>query len=442
MFPTSPKRLSRLLFLVSAAFIVYGTTIPFTFNLSPDHIAGRLNRINWYPLLPGYDNSLFDDVQNILLFLPFGFLGWTAVRDKSKLWKALLLVLCACLLSASVEAVQILSNTRTPALTDIFFNTLGGALGVLAAALLRKWVHAFASHAEVRALAESEAVYPALLFAVLVLVGQLAPFDFTLDFSQFKSKIRVLLEHPLAFNWPSDDFVFAGRQMVLAVFLGRLLKQRGSEKGWLEKGWHVPVGFAFIAGTITAAYGLILELSQLIVSSRGPTSQDGLILILGAAAGALLVPVQGWRRRPWFSAWVAFAIVLFSVACKEMYPFRFGAWQGRFNWLPFLAEYSSTAFLALARFFEDSLAWVPLGFAWAYLSPVRHSLAWATGLALVSATVLETLQGFIPGRFPDITDLISAGVGAVAGHLLMSRGREAFIGYLTHPLPPEENHGG
>jgi glycopeptide antibiotics resistance protein len=420
---TSQKQLSRLLFLISAAFILYGTTIPFTFNLSPQYLAFRMHRINWYPLLPGYSNSLFDDVQNILLFLPFGFLGWIAVRDKTQLWKALALVVMGGLLSTFVESLQVLSDTRTPAFSDIVFNTLGAAFGVLAALGTRHYVHSFSQHAEVRAFAASEAVYPTLVFAALVLVGELAPFDFTLDFGQFKHKLHQLLLQGFHLEMPSDDLVFMGRQLLCAVFLGRLLRQR-------DKG-H-PIWRAVLAGLITSVFGVALEGVQLIVSSRGPTFQDALILVIGSLIGAALVPVLGWRKRPFFAAVLTYVSVVSAIAMKELYPFHLGEWQGHFNAIPFLAEYANTSFLSLARFIEDSIAWVPLGFCWAYLMPKQKGLFVLTLVAALLASIpLELLQGFIPGRYPDTTDMISAGLGAMAGNLLLTRGKRAFIGYLT-----------
>lgn len=421
--PASRKQLSRLLWLLFAAFIVYGTTIPFSFNLSPHHLSARLHRINWYPLLPGYSNSLFDDVQNVLLFLPFGFLGWTAVRDKSRHWKALAMVVLGCALSLFVEAVQVLSDTRTPAFTDVVFNTLGTAFGVLGAILLRRAVHRFAHHDEVKAFGASEAAYPTLAFAALVFVGELAPFDFTLDFGQFKSKIHGLLAHPFALDLPGDDLIFLGRQILLAMFLGRLLKQR-------DMG-HAPER-VFLAGLVASGFGLALELCQIIVASRGPAFQDCLVLVLGSWIGALLVPVQGWRRYPLFGAFLAYVCVAASAALKELHPFQFGPWQADINFMPFLAEYAQTSFLALARFIEDALVWVPLGFCWAYLLP-GQALIWAlaTGAAMATSVLLEISQGFVPGRYPDITDLLSAGLGALLGYGLLSHGRKAFQSYLA-----------
>jgi glycopeptide antibiotics resistance protein len=417
------KQLSRFLFIVSALFIVYGTTIPFSFTLNPSEWANRWIRINWYPLRPGYSNSLFDDLQNILLFLPFGFMGWTAVRDKSRRMKAFWLVGASCLLSAFVESVQILSNTRTPALTDIFFNTFGGAIGVVAAMITRKWVHAFGQHPEVRGFAASEAAYPALVFAVLVLIGQWAPFDFSLDFGQFKHKVRQLLTDPWAWSLPGDDLIFMGRQMLLAVFLGRLLRQR-------DKG-H-PLGRAFLAGTLASAFGVALELSQVFVSSRGPNFQDMGGIVLGSFLGALLVPIQGWRRYPLPSAAFTYLVVVASVALAEMHPFRFGPWHNGFNFIPFMSEYSKTSFHALALFIESALAWVPLGFCWAYLLPRQKAIPFlGVGTALATAFPFELAQGFVEGRFPDVTDILGAGMGVTAGYLLLSRGREAFQGYLS-----------
>src|SRR5205814_2038299 len=80
------SKLPMVLWLASAAFIVYGTTIPFNFipdrRLAFEHLA----RVTWHPLISpdtGHRVSIPDFVGNVLLFTPFGCFGvWALSRPR------------------------------------------------------------------------------------------------------------------------------------------------------------------------------------------------------------------------------------------------------------------------------------------------------------------------------------------------------------------------
>jgi VanZ family protein len=86
--------------------------------------------------------SLFDIIQNILLFAPLGYLVAAVPDGESRrgiLWAAL-----ACLaLSAFVETAQAWIPGRFPSCWDILFNTTGGAVGARAVRLARSVLPSF-----------------------------------------------------------------------------------------------------------------------------------------------------------------------------------------------------------------------------------------------------------------------------------------------------------
>ena len=47
------------------------------------------------------------------------------------------------------------------------------------------------------------------------------------------------------------------------------------------------------------------------------------------------------------------------------------------------------------------------------------------------ALTVEALQGFVPGRYADVTDVLGAMVGAMAGGLALTRGWPAFREYMA-----------
>ena len=134
------QRVARVLWVVFSLFVVYGTTIPFSFDLGEGGVASRLGRILWHPLgMRNGDISTPDLLQNLLLFLPFGFLGYLARVGPSSApaFRAALAALLGTLLSAGVEMLQLFSPERVPAIADVLFNGLGAALGALAGGRLR-----------------------------------------------------------------------------------------------------------------------------------------------------------------------------------------------------------------------------------------------------------------------------------------------------------------
>ncbi|MEM7716760.1 MAG: VanZ family protein [Cyanobacteria bacterium P01_A01_bin.68] len=131
MFATQQNRyrISKFLILVifSVLAVLVATLYPFNFAL-PDSISKR-------ELVNSFDNNSFfsDQVNNVLLFLPFGF-GLTGLLQgrKTKLILQLIAVtLASAGLSSTVELLQIMVPSRTPTPADIFNNSFGGFLGLI-----------------------------------------------------------------------------------------------------------------------------------------------------------------------------------------------------------------------------------------------------------------------------------------------------------------------
>jgi glycopeptide antibiotics resistance protein len=86
--------------------------------------------------------SVFDALQNILLFAPLGYLLAAGQRGKSTrgLWQAAF----ACVaLSAAVECAQAWIPGRFPSCWDVLFNTAGGIIGARVLPFARSAVPSF-----------------------------------------------------------------------------------------------------------------------------------------------------------------------------------------------------------------------------------------------------------------------------------------------------------
>ena len=81
-----------------------------------------------------YGNYISETLENIILFIPFGFMLHFATKKRpSKI------ILYSLLLSLCIEVIQPLINEfRIGDITDIINNTLGAAIGCLIAYLIIK----------------------------------------------------------------------------------------------------------------------------------------------------------------------------------------------------------------------------------------------------------------------------------------------------------------
>ncbi|MDQ3000141.1 MAG: VanZ family protein [Fibrobacterota bacterium] len=367
--------------------------------------------------VPG--NPIISDIiQNIVLFTPFGFLGYFSLVYKRSLLNKLSIVLGGTALSAFVECLQIFSKTRHPALSDVIFNTLGTAVGLCAAILLKRSVMGFKSHPVARRFLDSESAFPAFIFLLLTVAGSWQPFDFSMDVSLVWGHVKPLLQDPIRFSRPDDDIVGFIRFLLTGLFVCRMANEVRLRRPVL---WGMAV---------MGIFGVGLELSQVFIESRSPELQDALVSLMGAACGGIAFYFPGFHRRPRVWSAAGGLAVLVSAAARTLYPYDFTDQYGGFNWILFLPQYQGSTFAAIGNFMESAMVYFPIGFLLGYFYPRLRPSALAALLAGVMALALEAAQGFVPGRYPDVTDVFGAMLGAIAGGITLTRGWPAFREYM------------
>ena len=415
---TGSKSTARLLWALFSLFVVYGTTIPFSFHAG---LGPGIARINLHPLgMRAGDISTPDLLQNILLFIPFGFLGYISLHDKKSSLKLLALVAMGAGLSAFVEFLQLFSATRWPALSDVLFNTLGTAVGVASGMWLKGRVLGIKSNPAWRRVLDAPSAFPALVFLGLAVAGSWEPFDFALDVGLFVAKARQILGDPFDLTWPNDELVVFIRFLLATLFACRLAD---------ETGLHRPARILVPALSLLA---LGLEGTQIIITSRSPAFQDAVTTVLGVAAGGVAFGFPGFREHPWKWGAVGTQAVFASAVMDGLHPFNLHDAHSGFNWLPFMAEYANTGFQALSNVVEAALIYFPLGFLLGYFFPAsRLSALMALALVVVLSFAVETAQGFVVGRHADVTDVIGAAMGCLAGSLALRRGWRAYRAYVA-----------
>jgi VanZ family protein len=407
------RRILLLLWLSYALFIVYVTTLPFDFSLSLDHAAEKLSQVPHHPFMaPGGRRASYSDmVQNVLMFLPFGGLAVLALRARvgtrrvqgdrpyGRLATVALAGAMGCALSTLVESLQLFTAQRVTSLNDVVTNTagaLGGGAVTVAAMLVIEHARA-APHV----MAAAQRSYPVLLWGAVAAFAAWHPFDTTIDVSGIAAKVRGLLADPLQAGILADEGADLLRYTLLGASAVIVLRR-----------WSVPRP-ALLGATAAALFGCCLEASQLFIGSRAPGGKDATIAVVGAIAGALLArQPRRWTLRSAAATlvaagWLATALMLLS-------PYVVSSEPRQMESVPF-AAYLPRPDRMVSHAVELTLAFVPVGFALALLMRTRWRWARIAGVAILSGGTLEYLQGWIVGRYPDVTDIGVLTLGALAG---------------------------
>jgi glycopeptide antibiotics resistance protein len=390
------------LFAAYVAFVIYGTLIPFHVVDSLPALLRNVEGVRWLPfwdLHRGRIASIPDMVQNVLLFLPVGILGGHCFRRR------LVPTLAAGFgLSLLVETLQLLTPNRVSSVNDLVFNTLGTAAGFLLYLRLAPFWPRLIRHPVMREIARVPGALPLLLLMLYSWVYALEPFNFTLDVGVVWWDVRMLLgqlAHPRLVL--RDEFLLAS-QFALIGFLAVGLLQ----------GLGVRAAYS-LSLFLVALWATVTEMSQLIVASRVASALTLSFSWIGAAIG---VAARGWyalspRPRRFLVLYALF--VLGAHAVDALSPFALRESYLRPALLPF-RQYQSAYFVsALSNVFHALLVFMPLGYLASRirLSRARGLLFWI--VLFVALVAIELGQGFIAGRYPDVTDCFLPFLGAVIG---------------------------
>ncbi|MFK7795583.1 MAG: VanZ family protein [Gammaproteobacteria bacterium] len=407
----------KVLWLLFTLFIFYGALIPFNFVFDNNLIADKIRNFNWMPFVEadGSRHSFPDIVQNILFFIPFGFLGVLSFA-KNKFFAVFLVTFFGFVISLNIEILQLLTENRNTTVTDLVCNTIGGAIGAVAAFILFGIFCLLMKSASFQRTFNNKFYYLFVFSFLVIAASSLQPFDFTLDVGAVWDNVKGVMENPgqLTISF-TDEFVVGFRFFLFAVITAL----------WLRSINNVLWPIAGIL--LSASVGVFFELSQFIVSSRSPSIQDLIVVILGCSFGgvfALLVPK---KIAP--IVWIVpmIMITLMTAAVQTLAPFEMRLAHLTMGMVPFLSYYESSTFTAIANFLEGMITYMPLGFILQYAISRRRS-AFILIVIIVAGLAygLEYAQGWVEGRYPDITDVIGAVIGAVIAGSLCLRWSRVF----------------
>ena len=406
-------------FCAYAFFVVYGTLLPFQFISERALLHDRWNYINWNPfvLVTGEATPIADVVSNIAFFIPLGFIGVHGQRRRS-LWTAVgRCVLAGFVLSVAVEVLQYFTPSRNPSTSDVLTNTIGAFLGALLAACFRRDVEAALAR-RVAAWTACEPLLPALVgYAVVVCMAALVPFDFRWSISELKHGVRVA-QLALA-GTPPQWAAAAVNGMRFAVLAGLAVHVVGR----VHHGSRLAQVVLCVLGAGALATGL--ELGQLMVRSHVLATRDLLAGLVGSGCGALVALGLGGLGR---SGWGLVALFYAAgIVAEALVPFEFrfdlDSMLSRFTFtalIPYSSYYYKANVAAVADLLDGLLTWLPFAFVLARLRndgrrpDLRSGLA-VIGWSAVLALGVELLQLGVPRRYPEISDVLTAALGASLG---------------------------
>jgi VanZ family protein len=416
------------LWLAYVFFVVYATALPFDFMFDPEVLALKVDWINWDPLhlkITGEPTPIADVVSNILFFAPLGFLGVFLQRGRGRWRQVAVCTLAGFGLSLAVETLQFFTPTRNPATSDLICNTAGSFLGAQVAVF-------FSQHVRNRMhdrLGEWARCEPRMLLlagmVVLEILRAIIPLDVAVAVNLLKKSVRSAqpgVDWQALASWKTWA-VNLEIVLINAVLAGLLLLVLGNVQ---RRGNRIVHGIlALLAVSMLA---LVLEMAQLFILSRVSSTTDVLMAVVGGGVGLL---VAAWlratrrARHGWRVVLVAWCLML---AARSLAPFDFrldmeslGARFRHMEWLPYLSHYFKATLDAVHEFLEDLLLYMPLGFLcgrFLALQRPRRSTKLALGAALLCAAwalVLEVAQLGLPGRYVDVSDIMTAALAGVLG---------------------------
>ena len=197
----------RLIWLVMAALIVYGSLYPFQWLDNPQP---------WRTLLTVPSHvSRSDILGNVALFVPIGVSGALALR-RWRIGGSLTVLASGGVLAMALQVAQLWTAGRTAALYDAAWNGAGLLAGLLVAQV---WDRPLAARLR-RSLSPRSAV--AALVVAAWLASELVPWVPSLDWQHVKDNLRPLLGGPqsvsaLAVLGAGLHTLVAGEALVVAL---------------------------------------------------------------------------------------------------------------------------------------------------------------------------------------------------------------------------------
>jgi VanZ family protein len=350
------QRVFRLLLAACAAALLYGSLYPLEFRDFPTWPTLRY-RI-------AYTRGVYlDIVLNVLVYAPLGVLAALSFRK----WPPRLATwLAISAMSLAIEYTQLWIRTRDGNLRDFYANAFGALLGVLAGGWLLKRLRV---ESVAKLFRRDRAAW--LLLAVWTF-WQLFPFMPSARIGKLQSLIAL-------WKTPSFSFLEMGDALSTGMALAFLTSSAAAPWAWLG------IAATLLTRGFIAGHSLPLPV---------------FLFTLAAFAAC---------RRYRVPATLAASLMITWIALRELHPFHFSRVAAPFHWgllsAVLEAERISVIRTLAGKFFlYTSALWL--------LRAAGLRLSIAAPLFACLLALCEWLQRYLPGRTPELTDVLIALAGA------------------------------
>jgi len=353
------------IFLITIFLIIYGSLYPFDFQFNEiGHAEFSEFMQTWLSV-----THRGDIIANVLIFIPFGFIGaYCFPRSTSKVKVISLISLLAIFLGFGLQVLQLYLPSRDQNLFDGVLNMLGTWLGLFIAMAL---------NISVNDKMKSFSFSLPLLLIASWFTYRLLPFVPSLDWQEIKDSVKPLLLQPQldAVSLYHDMIAWA----VVLFLIERTFKIRQPLRD---------MGLLLLC---------CLLLEVLIVNNSISLSN-----VLGAAAGYylwLLVRKSAQQKTTLILAsLLSVYFVIYSLT-----PFELSGIENSFHWIPFSgflgdSMYTNTLAFIEKFFFYGSFVWLLLN---ANMRPLYVAV-----LSAIFMLLLEFTQTFVGNHIAEITDAL------------------------------------
>lgn len=356
----------RSIFTLITLLIIYGSLFPFDFDGS----AFTVSTLKYFFSTWNAPSGRGDLLGNIILFVPFGFVGMILyTREHSVIVALILLMTLGILLATGCQIAQISIPSRDPVLIDVFWNGIGFFVGVIAAG--SKQVRSVINEKQH---INNSKIVPILLLG-LWLISRLIPFVPTIDWQAYKLALKPLFLHP-QFNW-NEIILISGAWMACAQ-LGRQV---------LEYRWKT----VYLSATI-----IIVLLLQIIIVTQSTSAGDVVAAIL---AIMLWKVIDDSSQRALIIAY----ILLIGIIINGLIPFSLSYTSPPFMWLPFGGFLTGSMIINTISLTQKLFLF---GAVFLLFREARWRVLPTTILLTVIITLIEIIQIWIKEHTAEITDIL------------------------------------
>ncbi len=409
----TPLRLAYLLCIAIATLLHVG------FDPAPENVLWRLRRAIDPPAA---FKDLVDAARNVALFLGWGATWVLTAPAPTTRRDVLVATLLGAIASLTVESIQLVSPLRTASMFDVATNTLGSLLGALTLWLVERratvdmrrgtliGVPGWLPGGAMLMTAVSLAFAPSSR-ATIVISWAASPFE----------RARVVASSPaIDVQWHALS-VDAAAWLVVGVLVAAAISDRtGRVRRSQLVAWLLIVPtLLWMAHLGRAMSGLQRESITWIVQSTA--------VAVGLLAGFAAMPV--WRRAVAARSSRAYQCAGLTAAVGALMSWTPAWWVvvsanvAAFSWrqlVPMMSLFQRQDLSSVFLVLQKAGIGAAVGACLAARKRVGEPRPGVRG-ALLYAAILELGQLFVPGRYPDVTDVLITGAAAGLVAVLVAR---------------------